>query len=147
MRAIEVEDNDKYALRGSALRRALEEDVNKGKHPFVLSECPHLPQGIACLTGLVATLGTTSSGAFDNMQEIGDVGGCALSSNSSFLAHLHHHHHQPKITPLSGSTSTPLGRALHSPVPNTVISYTTPRSTTWPLLSAQISTKCVFHLF
>ncbi|KAF9453963.1 hypothetical protein P691DRAFT_526375 [Macrolepiota fuliginosa MF-IS2] len=57
VRAIEVEAADQYALRGHALRRALEEDTAKGKHPFIL----------------IATLGTTSSGALDNMVEIKDV--------------------------------------------------------------------------
>jgi len=57
VRAIEVEAENKYALRGSALKNALEEDIKRGKHPFIL----------------IATLGTTSSGALDNMQEIREV--------------------------------------------------------------------------
>jgi aromatic-L-amino-acid decarboxylase len=38
VRAIEVEPVDGYALRGSALRAALEDDLKAGKHPFILSE-------------------------------------------------------------------------------------------------------------
>ncbi|XP_006460873.1 hypothetical protein AGABI2DRAFT_185212 [Agaricus bisporus var. bisporus H97] len=57
VRAIEVDAHDKYALRGSTLRKALEEDAADGKHPFIL----------------IATLGTTSSGASDNMPEIRNI--------------------------------------------------------------------------
>lgn len=37
VRAIEVEAMDGYALRGSALKIALEEDLKNGNHPFILS--------------------------------------------------------------------------------------------------------------
>jgi len=37
VRAIEVEAVDGYALRGSALKTALEEDLKNGNHPFILS--------------------------------------------------------------------------------------------------------------
>ncbi|KII85888.1 hypothetical protein PLICRDRAFT_44310 [Plicaturopsis crispa FD-325 SS-3] len=56
-RALAVHEEDQYALRGETLRRALEEDSKAGLKPFIL----------------VATLGTTSSGAIDNMAEIKDV--------------------------------------------------------------------------
>lgn len=56
-RAIEVSRGDDYALRGDALEKALQEDEARGKVPFML----------------VATLGTTSSGAIDNLQEIVQV--------------------------------------------------------------------------
>lgn len=39
VRAIEVKLEDRLSLRGSALRKALEEDTRKGLHPFVL--CKH----------------------------------------------------------------------------------------------------------
>lgn len=57
-RAIEVEAKDAYALRGNQLRKALEEDTAKGLIPFML----------------IATVGSTSSGAIDNLVEIEQVG-------------------------------------------------------------------------
>ncbi|KAJ7690685.1 pyridoxal phosphate-dependent transferase [Mycena rosella] len=54
VRALEVRAEDKYALRGAALRQALEEDAAAGRRPFML----------------IATVGTTSSGAVDNLPEI-----------------------------------------------------------------------------
>ncbi|CAE6446326.1 unnamed protein product [Rhizoctonia solani] len=54
-RAIEVHAKDNYALRGESLVKALEEDREDGKHPFVV----------------IATVGTTSSGAIDNIEEVG----------------------------------------------------------------------------
>jgi len=57
VRAIEVEYNDQFALRGKALRDALEEDAKIGRKPFIL----------------IATVGTTSSGAVDNIPEIKEV--------------------------------------------------------------------------
>ncbi|KAI0342421.1 hypothetical protein BDW22DRAFT_1357765 [Trametopsis cervina] len=56
-RALDVTSEDRFALRGSTLRNALEEDKARGKHPFVL----------------VVTVGTTSSGAVDRLDEIGEV--------------------------------------------------------------------------
>ncbi|KAF2359997.1 Pyridoxal phosphate-dependent decarboxylase [Trinorchestia longiramus] len=46
-----------HALRGSVLRAAMEEDCQRGLLPFAV----------------VVTLGTTSTCAFDNLREIGDV--------------------------------------------------------------------------
>lgn len=57
VRSIEVDANDGYALRGKALRAALDEDLKNGLHPFIL----------------IATVGTTSSGAVDNLPEIKEV--------------------------------------------------------------------------
>lgn len=37
-RAIPVKDEDDYGLRGAELRRAIEEDVLKGRRPFILSK-------------------------------------------------------------------------------------------------------------
>ena len=37
-RALEVSLEDKFALRGSTLRSAVEEDKKRGKHPFIISE-------------------------------------------------------------------------------------------------------------
>ena len=39
VRAIEVFHDDQLALRGEALRNALEQDVNIGLKPFILSKC------------------------------------------------------------------------------------------------------------
>jgi len=49
-----VSSNDNFALRGETLLRALEDDEQAGKHPFIL----------------IATVGTTSSGAIDCLPEI-----------------------------------------------------------------------------
>ncbi|KAJ6558468.1 pyridoxal phosphate-dependent transferase [Mycena vulgaris] len=54
VRALEVRAEDKYALRGAVLRQALEEDKAAGRRPFLL----------------IATVGTTSSGAVDDLPEI-----------------------------------------------------------------------------
>ncbi|KAF4567801.1 hypothetical protein EYR40_006810 [Pleurotus pulmonarius] len=57
VRALEVTWEDKFSLRGETLRKALEADEKEGKNPFIL----------------LATVGTTSSGAIDNISEIGAV--------------------------------------------------------------------------
>ncbi|EJU05861.1 hypothetical protein DACRYDRAFT_75274 [Dacryopinax primogenitus] len=56
-KALEVYPTYQYGLRGSTLQKAILEDRQKGKHPFVL----------------IATLGTTSTGAIDCMPEIGPI--------------------------------------------------------------------------
>ncbi|KAI5119405.1 hypothetical protein M0805_005948 [Coniferiporia weirii] len=56
-RALEVCMEDGLSLRGSVLSDALEEDKKAGLHPFIL----------------IATVGTTSSGAIDNLSEISEV--------------------------------------------------------------------------
>ncbi|KAG9311512.1 pyridoxal phosphate-dependent transferase [Chiua virens] len=57
VRALEVTAEDHYALRGATLKSTLEEDSRAGLHPFIL----------------LATVGTTSSGAIDHLEEIGDI--------------------------------------------------------------------------
>ncbi|KAI0325736.1 aromatic-L-amino-acid decarboxylase [Cubamyces sp. BRFM 1775] len=57
VRALPVKPEDEYGLRGETLRQALVEDHAKGKRPFVF----------------IGTVGTTSSGAVDNLEEIGEV--------------------------------------------------------------------------
>ncbi|KAL0956239.1 hypothetical protein HGRIS_002393 [Hohenbuehelia grisea] len=57
VRVIDVTWNDHFSLRGDTLRSALEEDKVNGKKPFIL----------------LATVGTTSSGAIDNLPEIGAI--------------------------------------------------------------------------
>ncbi|PPQ89700.1 hypothetical protein CVT25_014101 [Psilocybe cyanescens] len=57
VRSIDVLAEDQYSLRGHALRNALEEDKKLGRKPFIL----------------IATVGTTSSGAVDNLPEIREI--------------------------------------------------------------------------
>ncbi|KNZ72280.1 Tyrosine decarboxylase 1 [Termitomyces sp. J132] len=57
VRVLEVRAEDNFSLRGKTLRLALEEDERQGLKPFVL----------------IATLGTTSSGAIDNLPEIQQI--------------------------------------------------------------------------
>ncbi|RPD53751.1 hypothetical protein L226DRAFT_492786 [Lentinus tigrinus ALCF2SS1-7] len=57
VRALEVKKENEYGLRGEDLRAALEEDHARGKRPFIV----------------VATVGTTNSGAIDYLEEIGEV--------------------------------------------------------------------------
>lgn len=57
VRALEVTAEDDFALRGETLEVALKEDVDAGLHPFII----------------VATIGTTSSGAVDRLDEIANV--------------------------------------------------------------------------
>ncbi|KIY53995.1 hypothetical protein FISHEDRAFT_68367 [Fistulina hepatica ATCC 64428] len=57
VRSLEVTASDCYSLRGHTLRAALEEDLARGRRPFIL----------------IATVGTTSSGAIDNLPEIHEV--------------------------------------------------------------------------
>jgi len=56
-RILDVSLEDDLALRGSTLRAALEEDKATGKHPFIL----------------IATVGTTSTGAVDKLPEIFEI--------------------------------------------------------------------------
>ncbi|KAF7315233.1 hypothetical protein MIND_00037700 [Mycena indigotica] len=54
VRALEVRAEDNYALKGETLEQALNEDKSAGRRPFVL----------------IATVGTTSSGAVDDLTEV-----------------------------------------------------------------------------
>ncbi|KAK1926326.1 putative aromatic-L-amino-acid decarboxylase [Papiliotrema laurentii] len=56
-RAVEVAEADKFALRGEALRKAIDRDAADGFVPFFV----------------IATVGTTSTGAVDYIAEIGEV--------------------------------------------------------------------------
>lgn len=67
-RALEVKAEDNFSLRGSTLQAALDEDREKGLHPYIL----------------IATVGTTSSGAVDNIDEIGGV----LTAEPSIWLHV-----------------------------------------------------------
>ncbi|KAJ7502871.1 pyridoxal phosphate-dependent transferase [Mycena galericulata] len=68
VRALEVRAEDRYALRGTVLRQALEEDKAAGRYPFIL----------------IATVGSTSSGAVDNLPEIQAV----LQDHSDIWLHV-----------------------------------------------------------
>ncbi|KAK2464196.1 hypothetical protein APHAL10511_003653 [Amanita phalloides] len=57
VRALEVRLEDEFSLRGEILRAALADDEKLGRKPFIL----------------IATIGTTSSGAIDNISEIIEV--------------------------------------------------------------------------
>ncbi|KAJ7647540.1 pyridoxal phosphate-dependent transferase [Roridomyces roridus] len=57
VRTLPVRTEDQFALRGSVLQEALEEDKAAGRHPFIL----------------MATVGSTSSGAIDNLPEINAI--------------------------------------------------------------------------
>lgn len=72
-RAVTVSAADKYSLRGDALRLVIEEDVRNGLMPFFISEL-WLRTRMNVADPLVATVGTTSTGAVDRIDEIGQVG-------------------------------------------------------------------------
>ncbi|KAK0194309.1 pyridoxal phosphate-dependent transferase [Armillaria mellea] len=57
VRVLDVHSDDNYSLRDDTLSSALEQDARAGKKPFIL----------------IATVGTTSSGAIDNIREIKEV--------------------------------------------------------------------------
>jgi len=78
VKTLEVRFEDKLSLRGATLRGALEEDISSGIHPFLMSK--HLVPltldagTLSSFFYTVTTIGTTSSGANDNMKEIRAVG-------------------------------------------------------------------------
>ncbi|KAH9929020.1 pyridoxal phosphate-dependent transferase [Epithele typhae] len=57
VRDLQVRAEDGFALRGAMVREAVEEDIARGKRPFLV----------------VGTVGTTNTGAVDHVDEIGQV--------------------------------------------------------------------------
>lgn len=91
--AIETRAEDEWALRGEALEKALRELEEKRKKPFILSAPTSLSFklnsfALTSLVVAVATLGSTSTGAIDNIAEITSVSASlpSFSSLPSFLA-------------------------------------------------------------
>jgi len=88
LRSIEVRSEDEFSLREDALRNALEEDAKIGRKPFILSESFDDQLGpnqlnFTFLSPQVATIGSTSSGAVDNLADIREVGKSITASSSS----------------------------------------------------------------
>jgi aromatic-L-amino-acid/L-tryptophan decarboxylase len=77
-RALKVDAKDNYSLRGKTLSRALKEDRKAGLHPYMMSCVLKIRKMLTAEFDIVATVGTTSSGAVDNIKEIGSV--CKFSS-------------------------------------------------------------------
>jgi hypothetical protein len=90
---------------------------------------------------LVATLGTTSSGAIDHLTEIGEVGKTFNLVNELLAAQ--DPCTQYETIPTCGSMSTPRGPVLLSLALNTARYYTWKLSTNTPIHSARIFTKFV----
>ena len=80
VRKIEVNLEHQLSLRGNVLRKKLDKDLRNGLHPFILGNLIQLAvcfdqcDSLLLYLILVATLGTTSSGASDNLSEIRKVG-------------------------------------------------------------------------
>ena len=87
LRSIEVKAEDEFSLREDALRNALENDAKLGRKPFILSEAFNNSSGPNELNWIffpqVATIGSTSSGAVDNLADIREVGKSILASSSN----------------------------------------------------------------
>lgn len=77
-RAIETKGEDKWALRGMRLGEALEEDRVRGKVPFILCEFAWTCAEEGLMSEAVATVGSTSTGAIDDIAEITAVGSYVL---------------------------------------------------------------------
>ena len=84
VRILDVDETvaiDNTGLTGEGLKAAVEEDHARGLHPFVLGECNSM-RLVQCLDKylIVATVGTTSSGAIDRVEDVG-----ATSTSSSYV--------------------------------------------------------------
>ena len=73
--AFPVREEDNFCLRGEDVSKTIEKDKAEGKHPFVISESdpPRVRFVNSRISVAVATVGTTSSGAIDNIDEIGET--------------------------------------------------------------------------
>jgi aromatic-L-amino-acid decarboxylase len=109
--AIEVSHDDQFALRGKALRDALEEDARIGRKPFILSKFFYPWMFILrnlLLYSPVATVGTTSSGAVDNMSEIKEVGTKVCRSYS--CVYFSYHFISERLSVALGTCRRSMGR-------------------------------------
>lgn len=75
VRVLDVQSEDEYGLRGDSLRVSLEKDLASGLKPFMFSAyfSPSIALPSPNIGFSVATIGSTSSGAVDNLREIGTV--------------------------------------------------------------------------
>lgn len=72
VRVLDVTSQDKFALRGCTLAQELETDKGAGLHPFILSATYRESDlNIPLHVFAVGTVGTTSSGAIDRLDELG----------------------------------------------------------------------------
>lgn len=117
VRALEVKPEEHYSLRGETVREALEEDKRRGRKPFILSKTSPGNQGQRPHYILVATVGTTSSGAIDNLPEIEQVGERRNQKSLSMQDSLTSSYQSARIHPF-GFMWMRLGRALPYPVLN-----------------------------
>ena len=76
-RALPVKAAEGYALRGDVVRQAMKEDIAAGLIPYFVGEC-HPCKHLA--DDSVATVGTTSTGAIDEVAEIGEAGGLTMKA-------------------------------------------------------------------
>ena len=85
-RALEVRKEDGYALKGATLEQALKEDHDAGREPFIVSKSFvfRVRMPVTHHDAAVGTVGTTSSGAIDDLQEIGFV--CTSNFSALFLS-------------------------------------------------------------
>ena len=74
VRTIDVDAKDAYGLRGEGLAQAIADEQAKGHRPFFLSALTCCESHLSAYLFHSCTIGTTSSGAIDNVAEIREVG-------------------------------------------------------------------------
>lgn len=77
-----MKEADAYSLRGETVRKAIEADVQAGLVPFFVSRS--IPICMCTSLTVVASVGTTSTGAVDSIAEIGEA--CTLIGSLGELA-------------------------------------------------------------